>query len=177
MKDGNGRSERLCEYCHTIKPYDKMHKSKRKNIIYIDKMCHSCNIKRHHTSRYRMRKKAWVRQYRQDNPDYAIIESCKNADKKRDMKNDLTREFILDTIRNGCVYCGEKEIKMTLDRIDNKIGHMKSNVVPACIRCNLIRRDMPHDAWLIVAKGMREAKELGLFCGWLFAKTGPKRVD
>jgi hypothetical protein len=55
---------------------------------------------------------------------------------------------------------------MTLDRKDNSIGHLLDNVVPCCIRCNYIRRDMPFEAWLIVATGIRKAKELGLFGTW-----------
>jgi hypothetical protein len=55
---------------------------------------------------------------------------------------------------------------MTLDRIDNDKGHTEDNVVPACIRCNYTRRSMPYEAWLVVAKGMREARERGLFGEW-----------
>jgi len=55
---------------------------------------------------------------------------------------------------------------MTLDRIDNDKGHTQDNVVPACIRCNYARRSMPYEAWLVVAKGMREAREQGLFGDW-----------
>jgi len=55
---------------------------------------------------------------------------------------------------------------MTLDRIDDAKGHTADNVVPACIRCNYARRDMPYKAWLVVAKAMRKARALGLFGNW-----------
>jgi hypothetical protein len=55
---------------------------------------------------------------------------------------------------------------MTLDRVDNSIGHIKSNVVPACTRCNYTRRDMPYEAWLLIAKSMRKAREAGMFDNW-----------
>jgi hypothetical protein len=55
---------------------------------------------------------------------------------------------------------------MTLDRIDNKRGHSRANVVPACIRCNYARRDMPYAAWLCLAPGLRVALEQGLFGEW-----------
>jgi hypothetical protein len=58
---------------------------------------------------------------------------------------------------------------MTIDRIDNEIGHTLSNVVPACIRCNYVRRDMPHEAWLCLVEGMREAVFRGLFGSWTAA--------
>jgi hypothetical protein len=55
---------------------------------------------------------------------------------------------------------------MTVDRVDNDLGHLQSNVVPACVRCNHVRGQMPYEAWLMVAPGMRAAREAGLFGGW-----------
>ncbi len=55
---------------------------------------------------------------------------------------------------------------MTLDRIDNGFGHTKSNVVPACYRCNLIRGSMPYNAWLNIVDAIRQTYELGLFGDW-----------
>lgn len=55
---------------------------------------------------------------------------------------------------------------MTLDRIDNKMGHTKENVLPACIRCNNLRGDMPIQAWTFLVPKVKEAKESGLFEDW-----------
>jgi hypothetical protein len=70
---------------------------------------------------------------------------------------------------------------MTLDRIDNFIGHVKTNVQPACIRCNYLRRDMPYEAWLIVAEGVRQARKAGAFADWVGGTTsyyaGEPEVD
>ena len=95
-----------------------------------------------------------------------ILVDTRRSDRKNGRENDLTREFIAEEIAKGCSYCGENGIRMTLDRIDNSKGHTQDNVISACIRCNYTRRDMPHEAWLVVAKGMREAREMGLFEGW-----------
>ena len=88
------------------------------------------------------------------------------ADRKRGLEHDLTVDHIGALISEGCRYCGECDICMTLDRIDNAIGHMLANVVPACYRCNLIRRDMPYDAWMHVVPAIRDARERGLFGEW-----------
>lgn len=87
---------------------------------------------------------------------------------KADRENDLSHEFVLEQFEKSCTYCGatQDEIRLTLDRVDNSLGHLKTNVVPACRRCNFIRRDMPFEAWLVVAKGMRKAREKGLFGDW-----------
>lgn len=70
------------------------------------------------------------------------------------------------TINRDCFYCGETLLRMSLDRVDNSKGHTMDNVIPACVRCNYIRKDMPYDAWIVVAVGMRQAREQGLFGGW-----------
>lgn len=90
----------------------------------------------------------------------------RSSDKKKGLKNNLTKEFIDETISNGCIYCGNTTLRMTLDRIDNTIGHIMDNVVPACIRCNYIRGSMPYDAWLSLKDGLIQAEQLGLFGNW-----------
>jgi len=69
-------------------------------------------------------------------------------------------------IARPCTYCGENELKMTLDRRDNDKGYVEDNVVPACIRCNLIRGDMPYEAWMRIIPELRAAREDGLFKEW-----------
>jgi hypothetical protein len=95
-----------------------------------------------------------------------IFWEARRMDKRRGMACDLTRVRIAALIAGGCQYCGETELRMTLDRIDNTKGHTLDNVVPACIRCNYARRDMPFDAWLCLTEGMRRAREQGLFKEW-----------
>lgn len=96
-----------------------------------------------------------------------ILQDARKWDAKHGMKFDLTKEFIQKMIKNGCEYCGENNLRMTLDRIDNTKGHTKDNVRPACIRCNYLRRDMPYQAWLRLFPVVREIRELGLFGEWL----------
>jgi hypothetical protein len=55
---------------------------------------------------------------------------------------------------------------MTLDRKDNDRGHTQDNVVPACIRCNYIRRHTPYEAWLCMVPGVRRARKEGFFGDW-----------
>jgi hypothetical protein len=99
-------------------------------------------------------------------PANAITEDARKQDriKKRDFS--LDRAFVRDIIEKPCFYCEDTTTRMTVDRIDNKIGHTKENVVQSCIRCNLTRGNMPFDAWLVVCKGMKEALAQGLFGDW-----------
>ena len=64
------------------------------------------------------------------------------TDKEKGLDNDLDIEFVKETYKQGCYYCGDKAIRnMTLDRIDNTKGHLKSNCICACVQCNRSRQD------------------------------------
>lgn len=89
------------------------------------------------------------------------------SDKKFNRENDLTIEIIKNLISNPCFYCDETELQMTLDRVNNDVGHVENNVVPACIRCNLIRKAMPYEAWICLVPGLKEARKKKLFGDWL----------
>jgi hypothetical protein len=112
---------------------------------------------------------------RRRNVAAAILEDARREDRKRGRDNDLDIHFVRDAISMACAYCGETSLRMTLDRIDNALGHLKANVVGACERCNIVRRDMPAAAWAVVAAGMKEARLRGLFGTWTGAlhRRGP----
>lgn len=104
---------------------------------------------------------------RSENPDYAVLIDCRKSDKKNSrVGNDLNREFIRSLTANGCTYCGCKEGRMTLDRVDNEKAHMRNNVVAACLRCNYMRGSMPFEAWMHIVPSVRSAFDLGLFGAW-----------
>ena len=114
---------------------------------------------------------AWMsryqKQFRTDNPARAIMVDSRRSDKRHGRANDLDLEFVQQMIVCPCAYCGESTLRMTLDRKDNDLGHLKSNVVTACIRCNYARGNMPYAAWLCLADGMRSARESGAFGDWI----------
>jgi hypothetical protein len=107
-----------------------------------------------------------------------ILHNSRKTDKNNKLENNLTILFIEKTIEKPCCYCGENNIKMTLDRINNSMGHSEMNVVAACIRCNNIRRDMPYNTWLFLVPKIKEAKELGLFDDWnAYWQKGKKPIE
>jgi hypothetical protein len=107
---------------------------------------------------------------RKENRARFIVSDSRRADKKAHppRANDLTVAFVerLLAEADGCLYCGETELRMTADRIDNNLGHLQSNVNPACIRCNVIRGKMPYVAWMLIIPLVREARIQGLFGEW-----------
>lgn len=62
-------------------------------------------------------------------------------DQKKGLDNDLTINWYKQNILNhSCTYCGSRE-NIGCDRIDNSLGHLQSNCIPCCTRCNLTRSD------------------------------------
>jgi hypothetical protein len=115
-----------------------------------------------------------VRQ-RRKNPEYRayyVWRDSRKSDLRNGREHSLGKEFVRECLSQPCVYCGETRLKMTLDRMDNKLGHIESNCVPCCVRCNYIRRDMPYEAWVVFVGAVRKAREDGLFGSWTCTTHG-----
>jgi hypothetical protein len=78
-----------------------------------------------------------------------------NGAKRRNIFFDLTRSDFVELIKKECHYCGglsEKESGIIagnvprryngLDRKDNIKGYIKENVVPCCLVCNFMKRNL-----------------------------------
>ena len=83
-----------------------------------------------------------------------------NGYKQQDVKQQIysehhfvTTELVLEKLivcKMKCLYCQQlmllqyepnDKLQWTLDRIDNRMGHNKDNVVISCLDCNLKRRN------------------------------------
>lgn len=107
-----------------------------------------------------------------------VFQSSNSADKKLKRENNLTLDFVKELLGpHECMYCGDTEVKVTLDRIDNTLGHLKTNVNPACVRCNGIRGNMPYEAWMELVPKIREIREKGMLDGWIGRSFAKKVVD
>jgi hypothetical protein len=171
---------KICIKCHETKTEDNF--PFRKDISRYRSTCRSCENTRRYdrvlnddqkenrklaNRKYARNKNHKISLLRQDplHRSRFIVEDTRKSDKKRYLDNDLTIEFTEDLIALGCSYCGNTE-RMTLDRIDNAIGHTKNNVVASCYRCNMIRGNMPYQAWMNIVPAIRNTFEKGLFQGW-----------
>jgi hypothetical protein len=98
---------------------------------------------------------------------YFILYDSRGNDKKYNRENNLTLDFIRKILIDAkCSYCDTGDCRLTLDRINNNLGHTTDNVVVSCLDCNVIRNNIPYEAWLHIAPSVKSAKELGLFEGW-----------
>lgn len=173
----NTETTKICSICGKRKSIEEMDTVAKNGKVYHRSSCKKCRNRRcqiwkeKNPQRYFAgQQELMLERKRQrsclEEQDKFIFWDSRNSDRKSGLQNDLTRDFIRELITKGCSYCGETRSRMTLDRIDNSIGHVQNNVVPCCIRCNYIRRDMPASAWGVISSSVREARERGLFGDW-----------
>jgi hypothetical protein len=95
------------------------------------------------TAEQKDNKKKWSRLYRNNGGWHAArIEAYKSMDRKKGYWNDIDAKWFKENIQNKpCIYCGRSNVRIGCDRINNSLGHIKTNVVPACGDCNRTRCD------------------------------------
>jgi hypothetical protein len=96
------------------------------------------------------------------------ISSYKSQDIKKNIYNNdefIDFEFVLNLFKCSqlkCYYCNKQVLviydnvresrQWTIERIDNRLGHNKNNSVISCLDCNLRRRTMYHERYLMTKK-------------------------
>ncbi len=95
-----------------------------------------------------------------------ILKDSRHSDKRHGRENNLDEEFIQTLIAFPCSYCGIDDERISLDRIDNRLGHLRSNVLPCCLRCNWLRRDMPFDVWTWFVATVRQVSTMRQYREW-----------
>lgn len=67
--------------------------------------------------------------------------------------------MILNILTKACIYCGDT-YRIGADRIDNKKGHTKDNIVPCCYECNCAKNDnFSFNEMKIIGKTIAKVKE------------------
>lgn len=85
-----------------------------------------------------------------------MMSSYRNSDLKKGLEFNISRDFLIDTFKKNCVYC-ESKVNIGLDRINNSIGHIESNCVPCCYRCNVTRLDnFTFDEMILIGKTIKK---------------------
>ena len=105
-----------------------------------------------------------AKRFRNNPEDWPVFlrVSMKAADKERNRIFDLSDDDIAKMIiGQPCTYCGKKYNRMTLDRINNSLGHVYGNVNVSCGFCNCFRSDLPYAAWLALVPSLRKQIESG----------------
>ena len=98
--------------------------------------------------------------YRKSGRANFIVSQYRSIDRKRGLACDFDAKWFRDNIEcKPCIYCGDLASRNGCDRIDNKIGHTKKNVVACCWTCNVVRGDrFTYVEMMILGKGIRAIK-------------------
>jgi len=163
---------RKCSCCKREKELTSVNFYKDKNRLSgMSYRCKECDRKKkdERKGRYKKLSPELKEKYKAKNRLYtsfgsgratAMICAYRKADRKKGQTCDLDRQFILtEVFKNECFYCGDKN-NIGCDRIDNNLGHIKSNVVPCCRDCNTSRMDnFTHDEMKIIGMAIRIVKD------------------
>jgi hypothetical protein len=142
-----------CTRCHCNKPLDNYTFNPKKGINY--KSCESCRI---NTTQYKRNK-------RLTSIDFKIKDKLsfyKHSDKIMNREFSLDFESakqIYDDSKGICCYCKKScelikykrydKNQFTFDRINNDLGHTKTNCVISCLQCNLSKGRRNHYDFMI----------------------------
>ena len=95
-----------------------------------------------------------MKKYRKKNPLKRLVLSCCGIDKKFKRECDITEKYLQELLikqDNKCNYCkhildintGDKKLsQISVDRINNKLGHIEGNCVFSCLFCNRAKNNM-----------------------------------
>lgn len=77
-----------------------------------------------------------------DGARVGTLQSYQDRAKDKKIACELVQTDIQELRELPCTHCGRVGMATTWDRVDNKVGYVKSNLVPSCHTCNMARRDM-----------------------------------
>ncbi|AQY55293.1 endonuclease VII [Escherichia phage vB_EcoS_ESCO41] len=142
---------RVCKKCGVEKPFELFCKHKQcKNGITHE--CKECSEARrvpldpkekadYDKRRYERSRDSHLKMMSENNELYKMRHYIA-SDKKKGFVSDINIEYCIIKMNEPCHYCGHIDTPANgLDRIDNSIGHVKSNLVPCCRLCNMTRGD------------------------------------
>lgn len=173
MNKKNREGFRKCSCCKEEKELITINFCSDKNRPFgFSYRCRVCDSSKKDTRRERYKKLSLEdkEKHKKKNRDYcatfigravSLLSAYRKIDREKGQICDLDKTFLINEIfLKTCIYCEDTE-KIGCDRIDNSIGHIKSNVVPCCYSCNTTRmNNYSHEEMLILGKTIKTIKLL-----------------
>jgi len=159
-----------CTICKIDKPCTKEYFYKAKNYKGKERLHEKCKIcwraefkENNTTPEKRLKYRLTKLKYSKGTGKYkSLLKGYKQNDIKANRDNDLDEIWLKQTIENAkCIYCElPEEDQMGLDRIDNSMGHIKTNCVPCCRVCNVVRGNIfTIEEMKLIGKTIKQIKE------------------
>lgn len=140
------------ENCDRLKPIRKKWEDENKDKrIKIKEKFLSNNPKKNYgyVENYRKNSpnkwKATLDRYR-NKPDY-IYGRLKSGAKRRNLDFNITLRDVEFICSKNCYYCNDSE-SISIDRVDNNIGYIKTNCVSCCTMCNMMKKNFTKNDFL-----------------------------
>lgn len=162
--------ENKVRWCEDKKGYNSQYYQENSDVIkqrsskyYYDNIEEEKVKRKKYRDSHKEDQKIWMNQWKEKNPQRyrasRILCTYKRNDKKYNRENNLTSSWIVERIfSQPCYYCGETDWKkIGCDRIDNSIGHIMTNVIPCCGKCNNERKTKGFDEFCTL-KNNKEKK-------------------
>lgn len=143
--------KKVCKICGDEKSCDDFHKMKKglNGVRTTCKLCRKIEKEEYQSRDYVIEKN---KKYYQDNKETirertnkhrhtlnGQYHQYKKSAKKRGIEFNLLELDCLPYFNGLCYYCNDKFTGVGIDRVDNSIGYIKTNLVPCCYRCNIMK--------------------------------------
>jgi len=119
---------RTCINCKEEKSILKFHKNGKRDRHKICAICR--NEKR----------KTWDKSWKKK--PKRVYSEYKRSANKRNLIFQISEKEFLDFEDSFCNYCGVGLDQIRLDRVDNNMGYITTNVVPCCSTCNFLKHTL-----------------------------------
>lgn len=117
-------------------------KTSKSKLLYIKKWkdANQNKVKGYQKEYYTQNKKKFQEKHRKRHlSKEGKYSKYKTNAKDRNLSFNLTFEKFVSYWQQPCYYCGDRIKTIGLDRVDNKKGYTKDNIVPCCEWCNKMK--------------------------------------
>ena len=119
--------------------------------VYASTKCCSQDCRDIERSRMNKQTKGRAKARALNDLDFAsdqVFKKYKRRSPSRQLEFALELSDFRKNIEKPCHYCNEHYTGLGLDRVDNNIGYTKSNIVPCCPTCNMMKRGHSLDEFI-----------------------------
>ena len=130
----NNKDKKMCKICNKVESTENYDNETIK--------CSECSVKSKLSCKLRNpRDKEKSKLY-----DY------KKSAKKRNLIFELSDEEFFNIVKSPCHYCEYNDSVIGVDRKNSNKGYVKTNVLPCCEQCNLMKNDSSYDNFLSICE-------------------------
>ncbi len=130
----NNKDKKMCKICNKVESTENFDNETIK--------CSECSVKSKLSCKLRNpRDKEKSKLY-----DY------KKSAKKRNLIFELSDEEFFNIVKSPCHYCEYNDSVIGVDRKNSNKGYIKTNVLPCCEQCNLMKNDSSYDNFLSICE-------------------------